>query len=422
MSRSVGVGLAALIVLVALAAVFLSQSASHGHLSGAQRALVTVAPTSAHPPTVRPGGSATPAPTHPLVPPHPPAGPPVVAPIIGPQTPPLGLTPPAPPPAAPAAVLAVLPAIIPGPLDGIPTRRALALRRPLAIMIENYAPDSRPQTGLTAASVVFETLAEFGVTRFMAVYVEHDPPVVGPVRSARVYFDSWAAGWHAILAHAGGNADALHELWLLPGLVNLDEVATEVSLYDTGSPLFYRSTDRLPPHNLYVYPAQVRAHVAATGHWTVGGSPAVLAHKQPVPLAQRPASGSIDINFSYPAYAVHYDYDRTTNTYLRSMGGAPHTDAVSGQQISPANVVVFFAPVSDDPAADSAGAINVQTVGSGPADYFHDGVVQTIQWSKLSVIAPVEFRTPQGAPVRFNPGQTWIEVVPQGNAVTWVTP
>ncbi|MGH2444307.1 MAG: DUF3048 domain-containing protein, partial [Chloroflexota bacterium] len=95
------------------------------------------------------------------------------------------------------------PAFIPGPLDGQSTKRHLALRRPLAVIVENYAPDSRPQSGLAPASTVIETLAEGGVTRFMAIYLEHDAALVGPVRSTRMYFDHWAAGFHAIFGHVG---------------------------------------------------------------------------------------------------------------------------------------------------------------------------------------------------------------------------
>ncbi len=161
-----------------------------------------------------------------------PPGPP--ASLMAPAAPPGPLVAPASPPAPLLASTGL------APLDGLPTTRALALRRPLAIMVENFAPDSRPQTGLGPASVVFETVAEFGITRFMAVYQEHDAPVVGPVRSARVYYDHWAEGLHAIFAHAGGNSDALRELWGLSNLVNIDEVATEVSLADTGADYYFR--------------------------------------------------------------------------------------------------------------------------------------------------------------------------------------
>jgi len=67
----------------------------------------------------------------------------------------------------------------PGPLSGLPTRPDLAKRRPVAVVIDNFDPDARPQAGLNRASVVFETVAEGGITRFMAVYLEKDAPIVG---------------------------------------------------------------------------------------------------------------------------------------------------------------------------------------------------------------------------------------------------
>ena len=309
--------------------------------------------------------------------------------------------------------------LVAGPLDGLPTPRGAALRRPLAIMVENYAPDARPQTGLLPASVVFETIAEFGVTRFMAVYQEHDAPLVGPVRSARVYYDHWAEGLRAIFVHAGGNSDAVAELWTLPNLTNLDEIATQRSLDDTGAPFFARSPARAAPHNLYTYPALLRAQAAALNTWTVGEPPWRLAHKADALLAQRPAGGSMDIAFSGPAYAVHYDYDRATNTYPRSMAGQAHLDAVSGARIAPKNVVLLIAAVTPDVSSDTLGSVVVQSEGVGTAYYFQDGTVRQGRWRKDTAESPLLLLDDQGRTVPLNPGQTWIEVAPRGSAVSW---
>ena len=90
-----------------------------------------------------------------------------------------------------------------GPLSGLPTLPARVLSRPVAVTIDNYWPGARPQRALGAASLLYETLAEGGITRFMAVYLERQPAAVGPVRSTRVYFNEWADGLNAILVHAG---------------------------------------------------------------------------------------------------------------------------------------------------------------------------------------------------------------------------
>jgi len=309
--------------------------------------------------------------------------------------------------------------LVAGPLDGLPTPRGAALRRPLAIMVENYAPDARPQTGLLPASVVFETIAEFGVTRFMAVYQEHDAPLVGPVRSARVYYDHWAEGLRAIFVHAGGNSDAVAELWTLPNLTNIDEITTQRSLDDTGAPYFARSPARSAPHNLYTYPALLRAQAAELNTWTMGEPPWRLAHKADAPLHQRGVASVIDIAFSGPAYAVHYDYDRATNTYLRSMAGQAHLDAVSGARIAPKNVVLLITEVTPDVSSDTPGSVVVASEGQGEAYYFLDGAVRRGHWRKDTAESPVLLLDDQGHTVPLNPGQTWFEVAPRGSAVSW---
>ena len=61
-------------------------------------------------------------------------------------------------------------------------------RRPLAVMVENHT-EARPQSGLSSADVVYEAVAEGGISRFMALfYCNLSDTQVGPVRSARTYF------------------------------------------------------------------------------------------------------------------------------------------------------------------------------------------------------------------------------------------
>jgi hypothetical protein len=317
------------------------------------------------------------------------------------------------------------PPYIPGPLDGQSTPRALALRRPLAVIVENYAPDSRPQSGLAPASMVIETLAEGGVTRFMALYLEKDATKVGPVRSTRMYFDHWAEAFHSILTHVGGNDDAQNLLWTARSVFNIDEQHWEISLYNTGTNLFWRSTDRVAPHNMYVNTRVLRGYAIQHGqNWAY--QQAYILHKHPAPLAQRGRVSSIDIGFEDPLYphpdsdyAVHYAYDRATNTYLRFMGGQPHIDTNTGKPLRPANVIaVQTGPAVADPnAGPTPESILIPTVGSGPAWYFRDGTVVRGTWQQKNQYAPLRFYDRRGRQVAFNPGQTWVEVVPPSS--TW---
>jgi hypothetical protein len=324
------------------------------------------------------------------------------------------------------------PAFVPGPLDGKSTARNLALRRSLAVILENYAPDSRPQAGLAAASTVIETLAESGITRFMALYLENDATKVGPVRSTRMYFDHWAAGFHSILAHVGGNDDAQALLWHLPSVFNVDENRWERSLYDTGTPLYWRSADRAAPHNMYTSTYKLRQYASQQKqNWVY--TQASFPHKQAAPVGQRGHSGSISITFVDPLlsgantdaarsdYAVRYTYDRRSNTYLRFMGGGPHVDANTQRPLTPSNVIVMQTQnaVLDTQAGPTPESILIPTLGSGTAWYFRDGTAVKGTWHQRDQNAPLHFVDSRGRPIALNPGQTWIEVVPASSRVGW---
>jgi len=291
----------------------------------------------------------------------------------------------------------------------------------MAIIVENYDPDSRPQTGLNYASLVFETVAEDGITRFMAVYLENQAPLVGPVRSARVYYDAWANGMHDIFVHAGGNDDALAELFVLHNIQDLNEVAFEDANYIAHVPFFIRSTDRVAPHNLYTIPAQVLLYLRSQHKQLSGNFPDSLPHQNPAAPFHRPHGGVLDLNFSGPGYEVEYQYDHATNRYLRFMGGVPHVDAVTGHQLAPSNVVVLAASIASDPKAgvSNPGAVYVQDTGVNKAYYFRDGKEFKGTWRKTRGSSPLELLDSHGRPFRLVPGQTWIEVLPSTGGMTW---
>ncbi|HLJ68857.1 MAG TPA: DUF3048 domain-containing protein [Chloroflexota bacterium] len=307
------------------------------------------------------------------------------------------------------ATVYVLNRQVPGPLTGESVSQDVANRRPVAVILDNFSPDARPQSGLAQASLVFETLAEGGITRFMAVYLERDAPMIGPVRSARLYFNSWAAGLGVIFGHDGGNVDALQELPTLSTVFNVDA--------DRTPGPFWRIAARAAPHNEYTSTGRLRSYVQLHGG-SVTGAPPALPHKDDAPLSQRPASFHLAIQFSYGDYDVSWTYDRASNSYARAMGGAPHVDAATGRQLTAKNVVVMV--TDESPASDpfTPGAIHLRTEGTGAATVYEDGKAIAATWSKPSVGGTLQWLNASGAPIPLNRGTTWVEVVPGGTQVT----
>ena len=77
----------------------------------------------------------------------------------------------------------------------------------IVVMVDDQF-DARPQSGLSQANVVWQAPAEGGIPRYMALFQTGNPPAVGPVRSSRLYFISWASEWRPVYVHAGGSPQA----------------------------------------------------------------------------------------------------------------------------------------------------------------------------------------------------------------------
>ena len=123
---------------------------------------------------------------------------------------------------------------------------------------------------------------------------------------------------------------------------------------------------------------------------------------------------AIDLKISSALYNVHYDFDPASNTYKRSMGGRPHTDQRSGQQLSPKAVVVLVSNYSQ------SGIYSVyQTTGSNRAFIFQDGTITDATWTKNAEKEQFVFTGADGKPVQLNAGQTWITLVKAINNVSY---
>lgn len=275
--------------------------------------------------------------------------------------------------------------------------------QPLAIMVENHS-DARPQSGLDKADVVYEAVVEAGITRFMAVYANREAEVVGPVRSARHYYVYWACEYNAIYAHCGSSPQGYDALRAV-GLTSLDDT------YGTGS--FWRSNDRVAPHNLYASTRALRDSAEDWGSGWLSG----LRFRPTDAAAEKPEV--TEIRIVHPdQYTVVYTYSKEDNAYLREMEGFPHVDAYSGVQYQPKNVIVEFVEAWRIPG-DTAGRMDMALVGQGDAYVFVGGKAIKGSWIKPSLTAPTHYVDASGNDIVLNPGQTWIQVVPDGGQITY---
>lgn len=271
------------------------------------------------------------------------------------------------------------------------------------IMIEN-SPDARPQSGIKDSGVVFEAIAEGGITRFLVLYQEQKPQLVGPVRSVRAYYVDWVAAFNASVAHVGGSAAALAEV--------RNGNYRDIDQFFNAS-TYWRATDRYAPHNVYTSFEKIDALNTKKGYTT---SAFTGFTRKDSTASATPSATGINVTISSVNYNSSYTYNATTNTYDRSVGGKPQMDREAGQ-VSPR--VVIAMRVTQSTVMEDGYRESINAVGTGQAYIFQDGTVQEVTWRKPSKTAQISFSDAEGKDVPLARGQTWITAVPNGKAITW---
>lgn len=309
-------------------------------------------------------------------------------------------------------------------------------RRPLAVMMEN-STGARPQSGLSLADVVYEAVAEGGITRFMGVYLcgaSLGNISIAPIRSTRTYFLDWVSEYDALYNHVGGagrcndenvddRAKALCQIDRY-GIKDLDQ-------FGIGFPDCFRNPDRLThqvaTEHQMVCLSDNLYKIAAERGWTNVDEDGIAwdknftswKFKDDSKLEDRPEALSISFGFweNYTDYSVKWDYDKQTNTFKRSNGGQPQIDLETDEPLAAKNVVVQFSKETE--IDDALKHMLYQTTGQGQALIFQDGKAISGTWQKKNRLSRTLFYDTNGKEIKFNRGQIWIEIVPQGNKVTY---
>jgi hypothetical protein len=273
-------------------------------------------------------------------------------------------------------------------------------------MIEN-SELARPQSGLDQADIIFEAVAEGGITRFLVLFHDNLAPSIGPVRSVRPYYIQWAMSFDAAIAHVGGSPEALQDMktWK----------AKDLDQFAYGS-FFHRVPSREAPHNVYTSVAELNTIETQRNYGKAAFTSLV---RKPEAPSKAPDAKAISLAISSNAFNVHYDYNVTTNTYLRSQAGAPHLVGDLGAapaQLHPHVVVALIMPkgINADHIHTTYG-----TIGSGQAYVFQDGIVTIGTWHKDSNEAALTLTNAANQPLALNPGQTWFTALGDANSVTY---
>jgi len=305
--------------------------------------------------------------------------------------------------------------VIVNPLTGLPINEAYINRRPVAIMINNIK-QAMPQFGLMKADILYEVVAEGGITRLVAVM--KDPSLagtIGSVRSTRSYYLDIAQGHDALLLHAGASEMAYADI-KTRGVTALDAIKGGYE----GS-LYYRDESRKKnngfEHSLMTSGERIEKVIEKSSFRKEHKEDYTYPVKfvPDVDLNGEPAT-KVSVRMSQYKTGV-FEYDETSGMYLVSQYGKAHMDADIGEQLKIKNLLVLYADISSI-KGDAYGRMEVDLVGKGEGVYAVNGEMVKIKWSKDSYTSPFVYTNPDGTERVFNAGTSYICIVSSSSAVT----
>lgn len=322
-----------------------------------------------------------------------------------------------------------------GKLYTKPEKAIWEKRSPLGVMIENHT-EARPQSGLSHADIVYEAVAEGGITRFLAIFYCNaaENITLAPVRSARTYYLDWVSEYDALYNHVGGagrcNDPTVDER--AKALCQIDQYGIkDLDQFSISFPNCYRNPDRLDhpvatEHQMVCLSDNLYKIAADRGLTNVDekGVPwdknfVSWKFKEEAKPEERGDGQKIELYFwkGYKAYDVSWEYDREKNLYQRFNNGQPHTNLETSSQLSAKNVVVQF--TREVGPVDEHKHLLYETIGTGKALIFQDGKAIEGTWNKKTRTARTIFNDASGREIKFNPGEIWIEILPAGNQISY---
>ena len=303
------------------------------------------------------------------------------------------------------------------PLTGIPCDEDYSGRRPAAIMLNNLR-DALPQQGNSQADIIYEVLAEGGITRMLAVYQNPGSlGLIGSVRSARQYYWEIAQGHDAVYIHAGGSPEFYNTKSSL-GLFTVDGVNGYYSGADAG--MFWRDRDRIEGHHYAFEHSLLTSGEAITAMLEKEGRE---DHKEGYVYEMSftndgtPEGGSpavtVTVPFSNYKTGV-FRYDAPSGVYLVEEYDAPYIDGNDGSQVAVTNLIILQTSYV---VLDDAGRVQVG-LNSGSGWFACGGKMIPITWEKGSANNQLRYHTEDGSPLTLGRGKSYVCIIPNSRTIT----
>lgn len=285
--------------------------------------------------------------------------------------------------------------------------------RPTAVVINNIKA-ALPQYGIGQADMIYELETESGITRLLAVFSDlSNVGTIGPVRSARTFFNNIAVSHDAVLVHCGGSQFALNGNYsdngdTISGWQHINE--------QSYGKYFFRDRARYNSgyaweHTLFTNGEQILQALSDlqynTSYEGEGYNHGLIFDDEPTVTGTSATSVTVKFRNSK---ITSFTFDIENGVYKASQYGSNWMDAGIGEQLSFRNVIVISTPQTfRSDAYYSRSFFNLS--GSGNGHLICDGQIVPILWHRDQLRNAFTYTYEDGTPVILGSGTTYVGVI-----------
>jgi hypothetical protein len=287
--------------------------------------------------------------------------------------------------------------------------------RPITVMFPTDQV-AQPQYNIGEAGVLYEIMAEGGISRMMGVIQGwHTLDKIGNIRSMREYYVYAAKEWNPIVLHHGN-------IWYADEILSTVDNIDGTSQY--ASIAFYRTADKEAPHNSFVSGEGILQFINESGYSLVHVNAdyfnhftfTTVAHQNSFVDYENVSTATfIDMSNAFPVNSPYFEYDEEKGLYYRFMYGGEHIDAATGKQLSFKNIIVQNTYWEEKPDGKYLGFLMHDNTRDGW--YFTNGKAIPITWEKTEDTTPTKYYDENGAEIVLNTGKTMIFVVQEDKEI-----
>jgi len=268
---------------------------------------------------------------------------------------------------------------------------------------------AHPQIGVEDADVVYVEQVEAGLTRLAAVYTSKLPPLIGPIRSARISDLELLAQFGRVgFAYSGAQSKMRHVI----AAANLENLSAE-----RNPPSIYgKDPNRPGPVDMILKPDLLLERANSNPKIKID-SPTISVF--PFGKVPKGETNTANAKVKWPSAKYELRWDSLAEKWLIYFNEKPNL-AASGEHLFADTAIIQIVSITPSIYGDKFGEITPfsKTTGTGKAVMLRDGFSYQISWQRDTETELTRWQTIDGEPANFKPGRTWIFLTDQAPVLT----